>query len=158
MDQKHAASTWGPQYWFFLHSIAHIYPDFPNDTIKRKYYDFITNFPVFMPNLGMANRFSKMLDEFPVSPYLRNRESLTRWVYFMHNKYNAILGKHSPLSFEKAQDEFLAQFDRREIGPIVAKESYPESWIRRHRAIAILVCLLVAAGALAYGGVSSART
>jgi hypothetical protein len=133
--------------------VAAIYPDFPNDTIKRKYYDLIANFPVFMPNLSMANRFSRMLDEFPVSPYLRNRESLTRWVYFMHNKYNAILGKHSPLSFEKAQEEFLAQFDRQEIRTgAVDKESYPQTWIRRHRTGAILLCLVVVAGALGYAG------
>ena len=36
--------VWRPHYWFVLHTIALTYPLHPNETIKKKYYDFINNF------------------------------------------------------------------------------------------------------------------
>ena len=36
---------WGPHYWFVLHTIALTYPLTPNDTTKKKYYDFFHNLP-----------------------------------------------------------------------------------------------------------------
>jgi hypothetical protein len=41
----------------------------------------------------MGSYFSKLLDEYPISPYLDNRESLIRWVWFIHNKINEKLEK-----------------------------------------------------------------
>jgi len=36
--------VWGPHYWFFLHTIAHSYPESPNAVTKRKYYDLIQKY------------------------------------------------------------------------------------------------------------------
>ena len=79
---------WGPHYWFFLHTIALNYPLYPNDISKKKYYDFIENFSLFIPIPDIANSFSNILDEFPVTPYLDSRESFIKWVHFIHNKIN----------------------------------------------------------------------
>ena len=79
---------WGPHYWFFLHTVALNYPLYPNDISKKKYYDFIENFPLFIPVPDIANSFSKILDEFPVTPYLDSRESFIKWIHFIHNKVN----------------------------------------------------------------------
>jgi hypothetical protein len=49
--------------------------------------------PIFIPNVEMGNRFSRLLDKYPVTPYLDKRESFIRWTVFIHNKINAILGK-----------------------------------------------------------------
>jgi len=87
------ATVWGPHYWVFLHTIAHSYPIHPNAVTKRKYYDLIANFPLFIPDEKMGNRFAEMLDKYPVSPYLDSRDSFTRWVNFIHNKYNVLLDK-----------------------------------------------------------------
>lgn len=85
--------VWGPNYWFFLMTMALSYPDHVNPVIKRKYYDFILNLPVFIPNHDIGNNFSKLLDKYPVSPYLDSRDSFVRWVVFIHNKINEQLGK-----------------------------------------------------------------
>ena len=60
---------WGPHYWFFLHTVALNYPLYPNEISKKKYYDFIENFSLFIPIPDIANSFSNILDEFPVTPY-----------------------------------------------------------------------------------------
>jgi len=84
---------WGPHYWFFLHTIAMSYPIHPNAVTKKKYYDFVQNIPLFIPVESMAGDFSKLLDEYPVQPYLDNRESFIRWMWFIHNKINKKLEK-----------------------------------------------------------------
>lgn len=86
-------TIWGPKYWFFLHTIAMCYPNHPNAVTKKKYYEFIQNIPMFIPVEKMANDFSKLLDEYPIAPYLDDRESFIRWVWFIHNKINEKLEK-----------------------------------------------------------------
>jgi hypothetical protein len=85
--------VWGPHYWFFIHTVAMTYPIRPNAVTKKKYYEFIQNLPLFIPVENIAGEFSKLLDKYPVTPYLDNRESLIRWTHFIHNKINQKLEK-----------------------------------------------------------------
>ena len=58
----------------------------------------------------MGGIFSRMLDKYPVTPYLDNRDSFVRWVHFMHNKMNMKLGKIElslPFALEKYRAEYL---------------------------------------------------
>ena len=81
-------AVWGPHYWFFLQTISLTYPRRPNDVTKKKYYDFVQNIPLFIPVESMATNFSKLLDEYPVTPYLDSRDAFIRWMHFIHNKIN----------------------------------------------------------------------
>lgn len=85
--------VWGPHYWFFLHTIAMTYPHYPNTVTKKKFYEFIQNLPLFLPVQAISGEFSKLIDKYPVTPYLDNRDSLVRWMHFMHNKINEKLEK-----------------------------------------------------------------
>jgi hypothetical protein len=84
---------WFPHIWFFLYTVAHSYPEFPNAVTKRKYYDFILNFPLYIPHQEMRKIFIRTLDAFPVTPYLDNKDSFTYWVHFINNKVDYELGK-----------------------------------------------------------------
>ena len=97
--------VWGPHYWFFIHTIALTYPKTPNAITKRKYYDFIMNLPLFIPNPALGDSFARYLDQYPVTPYLDNRQSFIRWVFFLHNRINKALGKN-PISFYEALDTY----------------------------------------------------
>ena len=101
--------VWGPHYWFVLYTIASTYPDNPNEFTKRKYYDFIQNMPLFIPNISIGNHFSEMLDKFPCSPYLSSRDSFKKWVHFIHNKINIYIGKDE-MSFLRADDIYKAHY------------------------------------------------
>lgn len=92
-NKRFDAEVWGPHYWFFLQTVAYSYPEHPNSIIKRKYYDLIQNMPLFIPDDDMGDKFSKMLEQYPVTPYLDCRDSFIRWVHFIHNKYNILLEK-----------------------------------------------------------------
>jgi len=81
----------------------------PNPVTKRKYYDLIQNFPLFIPNEDIGNKFSDMLDKYPVTPYLDNRDSFLRWTVFIHNKVNVLLGKPE-LELEEAMRLYDMQY------------------------------------------------
>ena len=86
-------NVWGPHYWFVMHTIAMGYPKTPNETCRRKYYDLINNIPLIIPSVSFGNIFTDLLDKYPVTPYLDSQDSFIKWVHFIHNKINVILGK-----------------------------------------------------------------
>jgi len=86
-------TVWGPHYWFVFHTIALTYPSNPNETIKKKYYDFVQNIPLFLPISMIGNKFSTLLDKYPVTPYLDSQQSFVKWMHFIHNKINLQLDK-----------------------------------------------------------------
>lgn len=100
MTNNYDAKIWGPHYWFFLHSVASIYPEHPNDIIKKKFYNLIQNFYEFIPNSEMSNNFIQLLKKYPVEPYLDNKTSLMIWVNFIHNVVNDKL-ERPKLSFDE---------------------------------------------------------
>ena len=106
--------VWGPHYWFVIHTITHSYQDIPNAMTKRKYYDFIQNLPFFIPNTEMGDRFSRMLDKYPVTPYLDNRASFIKWGFFIHNKINVMLGKEER-TFEESEEAYMSHYKSKPI-------------------------------------------
>jgi hypothetical protein len=86
-------TIWGPHFWFFLHTIAMTYPNHPNEVNKKKYYDLIQNFYLFIPVERISSDFKRLIDDYPITPYLDNRESFVRWIWFIHNKINQKLEK-----------------------------------------------------------------
>lgn len=102
-------NIWGSHYWFFLMTIALSYPENPNSVTKRKYYDFIINLPLFIPNIEIGNKFSNLLDKYPVSPYLDTKESFVKWVHFIHNKVNIMIGKEE-ISYQTALENYLEEY------------------------------------------------
>lgn len=108
MEQKKFTSdVWGPNYWFFMHTLAYSYPNAPNAVTKRKYYDLIQNMPLFIPIPEMGNNFSRLLDKYPVTPYLDSRESFIRWINFIHNKVNLQLGKPEISLYESIEKYYM---------------------------------------------------
>ena len=88
-------NIWGPHFWFFLHTIALSYPKHPNAVTKKKYYDFIQNLPLFIPVEEMSKNFEKLLNLYPVAPYLDTNKALVKWMHFIHNKINEKLEKNT---------------------------------------------------------------
>ena len=86
-------TVWGPHFWFTLHTLAMSYPHHPNAVTKKKYYDLIQNLPLFIPTEAMGNHFSKLLDEYPITAYLDSRDSIIKWMHFIHNNINEKLEK-----------------------------------------------------------------
>jgi len=84
---------WGPDGWRLLHSIAVTYPERPTKQDKRLYSDFFRSLKLILPCIYCRNSFSQYIEEIPIHPYLKDRKSLSYWVYLMHNKVNDKLAK-----------------------------------------------------------------
>ena len=97
--------VWGPHYWFFLHTVAMTYPHHPNAVTKKKYYEFVQNIPIFIPVEEISKEFEKLIEVYPITPYLDNRDSFVRWMHFIHNKINEKLEK-KPITL----NEFFVQY------------------------------------------------
>lgn len=97
---------WGPHYWFFLHSVAFNYPRNPTAVDRKIHYRLIHHFSEFIPDTDSSNRFRKLLDLYPVSPYLDTKEDLVGWMHALHNRMNTILDKPT-LSLEDHKTKFL---------------------------------------------------
>ena len=101
--------VWLPYIKFMMQTIALNYPKYPNDTTKKKYYDFIQNIPLFIPMEPMGNDFIKMIDNYPVTPYLESRLSFMKWVHYIFNKiykYNNMKTDDLQTSLEKYYDKY----------------------------------------------------
>ena len=105
---------WIPKLQFMLITISLYYPLHPNDVSKKKYYDFITNLPVFFPDIPLGNDFIKLLDEFPVTPYLKSRESFMKWVHFINNKINITMD-YEQKSFYESLESYYDYYKPEEI-------------------------------------------
>jgi len=108
------SKVWGPYYWFVLHTIALSYPLKPNEVTKRKYYEFIQNLPIFLPNPDIGDNFSKLLNNYPVTPYLDSRSSFIKWMHFIHNKINVSLD-YPELSLDDAMIAYYEHYKPKEV-------------------------------------------
>jgi len=109
------------------------YPLNPNETTKKKYYDFIQNLPLFLPIAEIGNNFILFLDRYPVTPYLDSRESFIKWMHFIHNKIN--LANNVPeMSMEDAMINYYEHYK-----PKVVKNN---EQLHRREKIAFLFMLL----------------
>lgn len=128
--------TWGPQYWFFLHTVSNVYSDTPTPAMKRLYYDLFTRFHNLIPHQDSASNFKCLMDAFPISPFLDSRSSLIRWTHFIHNKVNSKLGKREP-TFEEATEQYLKA---------VSPKRPPKPWVKKREKLLIVlvvVCALI---------------
>lgn len=90
------------------------YPHRPNTITKKKYFDFIQNIPMFIPIESMATNFSKLLDNYPVSPYLDSRDAFIRWMHFIHNKINEQL-ERPKISLEKFYSDYYEAYKPKDV-------------------------------------------
>lgn len=107
------SEVWGPHYWFFLHTCGFTYPKYPNDITKKKFYNLLTNFSSYIPVEEIATYYDKMIIEYPIEPYLDDRESLVRWIWFIHNKINERLEKPK-ITLEEFYVSYFEKYKSRE--------------------------------------------
>jgi len=129
--QMYDPVIWGPTVWSFLDIIAFHYPTYPNDVIKKKYYDFIQNMPLFLPHYEISKDFQDLLNLYPIKPYLDNKKSLIQWTHFIHNKINEKLEKPTislETYYKKYHDKYKVRHKKKRVSYII---------------IVILICIII---------------
>jgi hypothetical protein len=83
-------NIWSPHLWFSLVSLSMAYPKEPSDLLKKQYYSYIHNLPLFYPYDKFDTHFTKLLKEYPLTPYLDNNVSFLKWINYIRNKTDEI--------------------------------------------------------------------
>jgi hypothetical protein len=87
-------NVWGNGAWIFLHSISLTYPNDPTNNDKKNYKIFFETLGYLIPCNHCSNHYNEFLSKNPINNnVLKNKESLTRWLYNAHNNVNNILNK-----------------------------------------------------------------
>ena len=84
---------WGPLFWSTFHIVSLGYPESPTFAEKRAAKEFFNSMIFLLPCPVCKEHFSDVLKTLPVETWLDNRSSLTEWVWMLHNRVNARLGK-----------------------------------------------------------------
>jgi hypothetical protein len=100
-------SVWGPPLWHVLHTMSFNYPVKPTTEQKQYYYEFFINLKNILPCKYCRDNYKSNLEKYPLTKkIMKNRDSLSRWVYELHEIINKKLGKISGLTYEDVRDRF----------------------------------------------------
>ena len=87
-------SVWGPPMWHVLHTISFNYPIEPSEEQKKHYYKFYKNLVNILPCKYCRENLSNNLKTNNLTKdVMKNRETLSYWVYNLHEIINKMLNK-----------------------------------------------------------------
>jgi len=84
-----------------MHFVALGFPDRPDETTRKQYREFFESFQHVLPCQSCATHYQENLQRVPISEHLKDRETLLRWTFDLHNDVNKRMGK-SVLSYDEA--------------------------------------------------------
>jgi hypothetical protein len=94
-------SVWGPSMWHSLHTISFNYPVKPISEDKKNYYQFFLSLKKVLPCKYCRLNYVKNLKVVPLTmKTMKNRNTLSKWLYELHEEVNKMLGKKSNLTYE----------------------------------------------------------
>jgi hypothetical protein len=99
-------TVWGPPLWHFLHTMSFNYPVYPTCEDKKHYKDFIYNLTYVMPCKTCRDNLKKNLKKYPISPYLKNRYTFSKYIYNLHEILNKYLKKKSGLTYNQVRNRY----------------------------------------------------
>jgi hypothetical protein len=100
-------AIWGPPLWHVLHTISFNYPNNPTKEQKKNYYNFYNNLKNILPCKYCRDNLKKNLKQLPLThDVLKNRFTLSKWVYHLHEMVNLLLNKISNLSYNDVRERY----------------------------------------------------
>lgn len=100
-------SIWGPSMWHTLHAISFNYPVKPTNKEKKKYLIFFNSIGNILPCKYCRDNLKNNLKCNPLSiNTMKDRKSLSLWLYKLHETINKMLGKKSGLSYNDVRERY----------------------------------------------------
>ena len=103
-------SLWGSQLWHVLHCVTFDYPETPSAADKLHYLQFFQSLAFVLPCEKCQKHFQELMgpkSPLPLSPALKNRDTLSRWLVDVHNLVNERTGKPS-MTYESVRDRYVS--------------------------------------------------
>jgi len=120
---------WGPHAWVTLHSIAYCYPNNPTDKDKDNYYNFYSLVGDVLPCFYCRDSYKEFIKDGNTKldhNVFENRESLTKWLYCIHEAVNKKLGVDYDVSYEDVTNRYnsyRASCTKLEITKIIKQDT-----------------------------------
>lgn len=102
---------WGKHLWEALHAISFGYPINPTDEQKLQYMQYFKDTAHVLPCIYCRKSYGGFITEGPTKLTIdtfKNRDSLTRWVYELHETVNAKLGVTYGVTYEDVVERYEA--------------------------------------------------
>ena len=100
-------SVWGPSMWFTLHIISFNYPVEPTLKQKQEYFNFFKNLGKILPCSYCRKNYKKNIKTVKLNmAVMKNRHTLSLWLYKLHNEINKMLGKKSDLTYCQVRERY----------------------------------------------------
>jgi len=100
-------SVWGPPMWHVLHTISFNYPINPTDDQRKHYFSFYSNLVNILPCKYCRENLQKNYKILPLTiETFKSRETLSKYVYDLHELINKMLNKESGLTYEDIRDRY----------------------------------------------------
>lgn len=98
---------WGPCLWHTMHTMSFNYPVVPTKEDMLNYYRYFYSLKDTLPCRYCRENYVKNLKKMNFNiKFFKNRDTLSRFVYELHEIVNRDLGKKSNLSYEQVRDRF----------------------------------------------------
>ena len=99
--------VWGPHGWKFIHYVTLGYPNNPTSEQKKHYYEFFDNLKNVLPCKYCRDNYKKNLKESGFKKgVFKNRDTLSRWVFKLHESVNNNLNKKSGLTYKEVRERY----------------------------------------------------
>ena len=124
-DMGMQTRVWGPAGWLFLHCIAQNYPHDPNDEQKVNYFEFFKILGNVFPCRYCRESYNKFILEKGSClniDVMKSRETLSKWLYNIHNKVNEKLGVKEIPEFKDVWDRYESYRSKCTKSPEIKKK------------------------------------
>jgi hypothetical protein len=102
--------VWGPGLWHALHTMSFNYPVKPTKEDKTNYLIYFKSLVNILPCKYCRENYKKNTSKGNTThltiKIMKNRESLSRWLFNLHEKINTNLGKKSGLTYEVVRNRY----------------------------------------------------
>tara|TARA_A100001388_G_scaffold267075_1_gene240820 strand:+ start:520 stop:1092 length:573 start_codon:yes stop_codon:yes gene_type:complete len=100
-------SVWGPSLWHSLHIISFNYPVHPTKEQKKQYFDFFISLKDILPCKYCRINYKKNIKSVKLNmAVMKNRNTLSKWLYKLHEEINTMLGKKSNLTYDDVRERY----------------------------------------------------
>jgi len=100
-------TIWGPPLWHTLHTMSFNYPIKPSKEDKSYYYNFFSSLQYVLPCKYCRDNLKKNFKSLPLKKSsFKNRETLSKYVYELHEIVNQMLNKKSNLTYDQVRDRY----------------------------------------------------
>lgn len=100
-------SVWGSSLWHVLHTISFNYPIHPTKEDKNHYKAFMQSLQHVLPCSYCRKNYVNNLKHLPLHcKVFDSRESFSKYVYYLHEHINTMLGKKSNLTYKNVRNRY----------------------------------------------------